>query len=220
MIIARIAMFMGHAGIGGWPKIMNLETFNDKILRLLKRWSHLGEKTDVYETQYIGHYDKETPLAYLHRLYKSGTIEYIQGAEQALDIEFPKQFRDFLKLFNGAGFFSPAGFDIFGVDRKEYLPDYETRPWMFPSNIVDQNTLPWLKALHRNALVIGKDDGINAYIIYLTDDGTIVEYDPFEPDDLSTQWPSFDDWLISKVENLFIEHDDNGEMLEVTGTVH
>ena len=94
---------------------MDLKTFNDRILRLLNRWSHLGEKNDDYGTQYIGHYDKETPLAYLHQLYKAGTAQSILVAEEALGLEFPKQYKEFLTLFNGACFFSPSGIDIFGI---------------------------------------------------------------------------------------------------------
>jgi hypothetical protein len=198
---------------------MDLETFNDKILRLLKRWSHLGGKTDDYGTRYIGHYDKGTPFAYLHQLHKAGTAESILLAEQAIGIEFPKQYREFLNLFNGAGFFSPAGFDVFGILQKEYFPEYTTQPWRFASDIVSNNNQPWQKVLPDDALVLGRNDGVSSDIICLTNDGSIVEIDPLEPDDFSTCWPSFDDWLISEVETTFMEHDDNGEILEITGMV-
>jgi len=220
MTIVRTAMFIGNAAISGWFDFMDLDTFNDKILKKLKRWSHLGEKIDEYGTQYIGHYNKDTPLAYLHVLYKSGDAEAILAAEKELGMRFPKQFRDFLGLCNGASFFSPAGFNVFGVVQKEYFPELETRPWYGPSKIVENNNQHWLELLPSDALVIGRDDAINGYIVCLTDDGSIVEYDPLEPNDLSTKWDSFDDWLISEIENQFMEYDDNGEILEITRTIH
>ncbi|MEP3653301.1 MAG: SMI1/KNR4 family protein [Litorimonas sp.] len=212
---------MGTAGTIERFKNMDLNTFNKKVMKRLKRWSHLGEKTDEYQSQFIGHYDKNTPLAYLHILYQSGDIEEVVAAEQALGISFPKQYRDFLELFNGACFFNPAGFDVFGVAKKEYLPEYNSKPWRFPSNIVEKNNQSWLKKLlPNNALVIGRDDALNVYIVCCLDDGSIISYDPLAPDDFSQQWPSFNEWLISEVENLFVEHDDNGDLLTIKGTFH
>ena len=199
---------------------MNLKTFNEKILKRLKRWSPLGEKTNKYGTEYIGHYDKDIPLAFLHELHKPGKTETILEAEQALRKRLPVQYKEFLELFNGAGFFNPAGINVFGVSKKEYFPEYEIRPWLFPSNIVECNSQPWLKSLPPDALILGRNDGINADIICLTNDGSILEYDPLEPDNILPQWSSFDEWLVSEIENLNIEHDDSGQLLEVNSTAH
>lgn len=199
---------------------MDLETFNNRMLKTLNRWSHLGDKVDEYGTKYIGHYNKDVPFAFLHELHKSASRDEIVAAEHALGKPLPKQFREFLSLFNGASFFNPSGILIFGVKKPEYSPEIEIRPWRFPCDIVKCNSDRQVRALPNDALVIGRDEGIGADIICRTQTGSIIQYDPLEPDDFSNRWPSFDEWIISEIEELSIEHDSDGRLLETSGTCH
>lgn len=198
---------------------MKVREFSDKILNPLKRWAPLGEEVDEYGTRLIGHIFKDAPYGYMHELHKSARVESVSAAELSLGKTFPKQFKEFLFCSNGASFYNPSGIHVFGVPQKEYYPECETKPWRFPIDIVKCNKANWLKNFPDSAVIVGCDDGASTSIISLGDNGPIIEYNIQDPDDLSLQWSSFDDWLISEFQSLYMEHDDNGNILEITATL-
>jgi len=199
---------------------MNLRKFTDKILVPLKRWSPLGELTDNYGTTYIGHIFKSSALGYLHVLYKGTCHEKILMAEQKIGRTFPNQYKEFLLLSNGANFYSPSGINIYGILQDEYYPDIKTKPWRFPTNIVEINQCDWLSDFPDSAVVVGKDEGVGNYIVSLYNDGPIFEFDVNEPSNIEAQWDSFDDWIFSVLDDLFIEHDDYGALLNLSADVN
>ncbi len=179
----------------------------------------MGQKTDEYGTKYIGHIFKDAPYGYMHELYSPATDESIKLAEEKLTKVFPEQLMEFLKLSNGASFYSPSGLNIFGVFQRTYLPGYEAHPWRFPVDITTQNKFTWLQSFPEDVIVIGKNEGANTWIISMANEGPIIEYDRQDPDDFSWEWASFDDWLISEFAELFTQHDDRGSLLPVTSGV-
>ena len=199
---------------------MNHKEFQNKILTPLKRWLPLGEKIDAYGTNYIGHIFKDAPFGFLHVLYKGVNLDAIFKVEQEIGRSFPKQFKEFLQLSNGASFYNPSGLNIYGILLSEYYPKFETKPWRFPTNIVTGNHHDWLSEFPDTAVILGRDEGVGSYLISLHDGGPVVEYDINEPDNISYQWDDFDGWITSELESLFIEHDDNGSLLELDGGVH
>lgn len=198
---------------------MDGREFNDKILNPLKRWAPLGEKVDEYGTRLIGHIFKDAPYGYMHELHKAARVEFVSAAELSLGRAFPKQFKEFLLCSNGASFYNPSGIHVFGVSQKDYFPECESKPWRFPIDIVKNNRADWLKIFPDSAIIVGCDDGASTSIVSIGDNGPIIEYDIQEPDDLSLQWVNFDDWLISEFQNLYVEHDDAGNLLEVSATL-
>lgn len=201
-------------------KLMNFRTFENRILTPLDRWLSLGEKKDVYGTSYIGHIFKESPFGFLHVVYKGASLDAIIRAEEEIGRSFPKQFKEFLQFSNGASFYNPSGLNIYGVLLSEYYPEFETNPWRFPTDIVAGNNYDWLSQFPNTAVVLGKDEGVGSYLISIHSDGPVVEFDINDPYNIANQWDDFDDWITSELDNLFIEHDDNGFLLEIGGGIH
>lgn len=198
---------------------MDATQFNRDILLPLKRWAPLGEMVDEFGTRHIGHIFKDAPFGYMHQLHSPAEGASIAKAEQLLGKPLPKQFKAFLSNANGASFYNPSGFHVCGILQDAYLSEYESRPWRFPIDIIRQNEAEWLKSFPDGTIVIGRDDGTNTDIVAL-EDGRILEYDALDPNDVSSQWSNFDEWLISEFQNLYVEHDDAGELLEISGTMH
>lgn len=199
---------------------MNFRKFENNILTPLNRWAPLGEKVDAYGTSYIGHIFKDTPFGFLHVLHKGACPKAVLRAEDEIGRSFPKQFKEFLQYSNGASFYNPSGLNIYGVLLSEYYPEFETKPWRFPTNIVVGNNFDWLSRFPDTAVILCRDEGVGSYLISLYSDGPIVEFDVNDPDNIAAQWDCFDDWITSELDNLFAEHDDNGFLLEIGGGIH
>lgn len=196
---------------------MNIKLFNKHITNPIKRWEPLGVDVDVYGTKRVGRLISDVPYGYLHEMYAPADTNSISKYEEYLGRDLPKQYKDFLLITNGANFFNPIGFSVFGIIQDNYLDDYKAYPWRFPMDINKNNDYSWLKLISDNAIVLGRNDGASCYLVHTGQRGSIIEYDPNEPDEFTFEWKNFDEWLISEFSELFIQHDDKGNLLLIEG---
>jgi len=201
---------------------MDKATFDEKVMKPLQRWAALGVKTDDYQTKFIGHRPKDAPQAYMHTIYAPISMDAICAVEVSLKRILPAQFKAFLLHANGIELFGPSGFGVSGMILPHYLPEYKTHPWRFPTDLLDVNKRGWLSEFPESAVIIGHNDGASSPIISMGGDGPIVEFDIIDTQEYTFEWQDFDSWLISEIAEYSLEHDDNGDLIDISlaGSLH
>lgn len=169
--------------------------FNEKILPLLEKSSHLGELKNEMGTRLIGHCPHIAPKAYLHVIYaplsQAELEEFHSRTGRAVDY----QLNNFLHYANGIMIYSGA-LRVLG-----YVPlqrKSDTDIYNYPSNIIIPNVSARIKGLSKGAVIVGfyKIDGSYASI---EEDGSVVRFNTKGDGSLIQQWSGFENWLLSEI---------------------
>ena len=85
---------------------MDKGEFEEKIIKPLEAWSHLGEETNEMGTRLIGHVPHIAPKAYLHVVYAPSDSDEFAELDERLERLTPAQLKQFFEFANGIDIFS------------------------------------------------------------------------------------------------------------------
>lgn len=175
--------------------VVDLEAFNQKILRVLLHWSNSGDMINQMGTRLIGHVPQIAPKAYMHVVYAPLSDVQLQELTGRLKTSLPSQFTELLSCANGSSLFL-GKLRVLGYVPQKRSAD--TSVYNYPSSILIPNVSARLQGLSERAVVVGwyKADGSH---VSIESDGTAVRFGPSGP--IQT-WPDFDSWLLSEVLSL------------------
>ncbi len=175
------------------------------------RWDKLGYLEADGGAFATGHVPAVAPQAYLCRFYAGLSDAGLNDAEAESERYLPKQYRDFLRSFNGANI---MGISLHGSTGGQNLREIEdvgqpisiryqnvfyTRPDYIPEGHFGLGTMngPWYSQGH----------------LYLTSTGE-VELINRDYDLIGERWPSFADFLKQEVPRQLSRYDEMGQELE------
>lgn len=187
---------------------MDKVQFEEKIIKPLEAWEHLGEVTNEMGTRLIGHVPHIAPKAYLHVIYAPTDSEEFAELDERLGRPAPNQLKQFFKFANGlrifSGWVSVEGF-------VPYKKKAEKHPYNYPADIMFPNSVARIKGLSDGATIVGSYK-IDSSKVLIEEDGHVIRIDAQGDGGLIQEWPDFDTWLFSEIEYLSQFFDKDGKI--------
>jgi hypothetical protein len=180
----------------------------DRVLKILERWTHLGEERASTGARLIGHVPHVAPMAYLHSIYPGLDESQIDELEALCQRPIPPPYRALLRITNGANLFSDK-LRINGL-RTSYARDADAS--RLPYAMEAANTWERPKGSPQDAVFFGGYSFDGSRLSMLPEDDRVF-YTPrrtYEP--ILRTWPSLDEMLESEVERLAALFDGQGRL--------
>ncbi|MEK6702320.1 MAG: SMI1/KNR4 family protein [Planctomycetota bacterium] len=180
------------------------------ILKVLERWSPLGETKASTGARLIGHVPHVAPLAYFHLVYLPLGTPEIEQLEKLAQRPIPRAYSEFLSISNGANLFNDK-LRLNGL-RMSYNRD------------PDASCLPYaLETANTHERPTGSPDDVVFFGGY-SFDGSRLWMRPGDPKvyrcprreflpTLNT-WPSFEAMLEAEVNRLALRFDERGVLID------
>ena len=177
---------------------MDKNFFSQKVLMPLERWSRYGESTNSLDTRLIGHAPHIAPKAHVHVIYAPLDDMELKELTEEIGIPLPSQYQSFLTFANGMSLFVGSimvlGYVPSSASASPHIYDY-------PRSVALLNVEMRIRGLNEGAAVVGRyTEGYGSYLS-IEADGRAVRFDPKGNGSVSAEWPDFDTWLSSEIED-------------------
>ncbi|MEN3976372.1 hypothetical protein [Emcibacter sp. SYSU 3D8] len=183
--------------------------FEERILRPMMAWAHLGMVDDGDGMRLIGQIKHLGPLAYMHTTFRPVSSKQCVEYGRNYDISIPRPIMEFLEISNGLRMFS-NDISVSGV-RQSYDRSDNVMLRM-PYDLADPNRLERPAALPENHYIFAfyAWDGSRGV---MRPDGSVYRATRGLGDTSLGCWDTFDHWLLSEFERVKAFFDLNGRPL-------
>jgi hypothetical protein len=177
-----------------------------RVLKILERWTHLGEERASTGARLIGHVPHVAPIAYLHSIYPGLDESQIDELEALCQRPLPSAYRAFLRITNGAKLFS----DDLSLDglRTSYQRSVDAS--RLPYALETANTWERPKGSPQDAVFFGGYSFDGSRLAMRGGDDRVFYTPRREYQPILRTWPSFPAMLESEVQRLAALFDERG----------